>query len=224
MNKISIMAKQKQITKDLIIERYMDALLVSGSHPSSVYAFAAENKFEESDFYRFFGSFEALEQALFEHVIDRTVEVLHASEDYKTYNAQNKLLSFYYTCFENLSANRSFFIKVLSSCDQPLKSVKLLNGFRKRFMAYLDTLELETPDIPNEKLDAYKMRAINESFWFQFVSVLKFWMDDQSSNFEKTDIFIEKSVTASFDLMHIAPIKSVLDLGRFLVKEKFSMN
>ena len=49
---------------------------------------------------------------------------------------------------------------------------------------------------------------------------MKFWLDDTSPAFEKTDVFIEKSVKASFDIMNIAPIKSVIDLGKFLFKEK----
>jgi hypothetical protein len=53
---------------------------------------------------------------------------------------------------------------------------------------------------------------------------LKFWLDDTSKSFEKTDIFIEKSINASFDLINISPLKSVVDLGKFLIKEKISMN
>ena len=50
--------------------------------------------------------------------------------------------------------------------------------------------------------------------------IMKFWLDDTSPSFEKTDIFIEKSVHAGFDLIDIKPLKSVLDLGKFLFKEK----
>ncbi len=50
--------------------------------------------------------------------------------------------------------------------------------------------------------------------------VLKFWIHDESSNFEKTDVFIEKSIKASFDIRQITPVKSVIDLAKFLWKEK----
>jgi hypothetical protein len=53
---------------------------------------------------------------------------------------------------------------------------------------------------------------------------LKFWLDDTSASFEKTDIFIEKSVNTSFDILNIAPIKSVIDFGKFIFKEKMHMN
>ena len=45
-------------------------------------------------------------------------------------------------------------------------------------------------------------------------------MDDSSAAFEKTDILIEKSVTTTFELMRIAPLNHLLDLGKFIFKEK----
>lgn len=53
---------------------------------------------------------------------------------------------------------------------------------------------------------------------------LKFWMDDSSASFEKTDIFIEKSVKLSSELMNTAPLESLIDFGKFLFKEKIQHN
>jgi hypothetical protein len=49
---------------------------------------------------------------------------------------------------------------------------------------------------------------------------MKFWLDDSSPAFEKTDIYIEKSIKATFELMNIAPIDSLIDFGKFIFKEK----
>jgi hypothetical protein len=53
---------------------------------------------------------------------------------------------------------------------------------------------------------------------------LKFWLDDTSASFEKTDIFIEKSIKVSFDVIDTTPLKSIIDFGKFLFKEKMQMN
>ena len=53
---------------------------------------------------------------------------------------------------------------------------------------------------------------------------IKFWIDDTSKAFEKTDVFIEKSVNTSFDLIDTTPLKSLIDFGKFIYKEKFKMN
>ena len=56
------------------------------------------------------------------------------------------------------------------------------------------------------------------------VICIKFWMDDDSAGLEKTDIFIEKSINTGFDLINVQPLKSVIDLGKFLFHEKMNMN
>ena len=45
-------------------------------------------------------------------------------------------------------------------------------------------------------------------------------MEDESPAFEKTDIYIEKSVKATFELMNMAPLESIIDFGKFIFKEK----
>jgi hypothetical protein len=47
-------------------------------------------------------------------------------------------------------------------------------------------------------------------------------MDDNSAGFENTDIAIEKSVRAIFDVFDTQPLESVLDFGKFLWKEKMA--
>jgi len=47
-------------------------------------------------------------------------------------------------------------------------------------------------------------------------------MEDSSPSFEKTDIYIEKSVKVSFELIDITPIDSLIDFGKFIFKEKIN--
>jgi len=79
-------------------------------------------------------------------------------------------------------------------------------------------------DVKHEKIEKIQDKTLKESAWFQLLITMKFWLDDTSASFEKTDIFIEKSVNTTFDVLDVAPLKSVIDLGKFLFKEKFQMN
>jgi hypothetical protein len=99
-------------------------------------------------------------------------------------------------------------------------NIMILSELRKKFKKYISEIITDDFRIQQEKLQQYQEKATTESFWFQFMLSLKFWMDDTSANFEKTDIYIEKSVKASFDLMNIAPINSIIDFGKFIFKEK----
>ena len=88
----------------------------------------------------------------------------------------------------------------------------------------MNDLDIETLDIKQEQIEKIQKRALQESAWLQLVLTIKFWLEDTSPSFEKTDIFIEKSVNASFDVLNIAPLKSVIDFGKFIFKEKMHMN
>jgi len=218
------MAKKKELSKENIITFYMDYVLEHNKKPNSVYNFAKINGFEESIFYSFFGSFEAIEKHIFKAFYDNTITALESSESYDTFDARNKLLSFYYTFFENLTANRSYVVYALDSNKKNLKGIQALTELKKSFNTYIANLDIETLDIKDVKIEKIQTKAIQESAWVQLMLTLKFWLDDTSASFEKTDIFIEKSVNTSFDILNIAPIKSVIDFGKFLFKEKMHMN
>lgn len=218
------MAKKKSISKHDIISFYMDYVLENNTNPNTVYAFAKPNNFEEHQFYEFFGSFEALEKAIFQSFFNNTIEALNRSEDYKNFDARNKLLSFYFTFFENLTANRSYVMHVLNTNKHTLKQLKSLLGLKANFANFIANLGIETIDIKQESLQKIQQKALAESAWVQLMLTLKFWIEDTSASFEKTDIFIEKSVNTSFDVLNIAPLKSVIDFGKFIFKEKMQMN
>ncbi len=220
---IRIMAKKKIISDQNIISFYMDYVLENGTPPKSVYIFAKSNNFEESKFYEHFASFEAIEKYVFKAFFENTLIVLVGSDEYQTFDARNKLLSFYFTFFENLTANRSYVLFALNKHKSSMKGLAVLSELKKGFTAYIDSLDIETLDIKEERIDKLQRRAMQESAWIQLLLTMKFWMDDTSASFEKTDIFIEKSVNTSFDIFNIAPLKSVIDLGKFLFKEKMQM-
>lgn len=218
------MAKKKKISEHDIISYYMDYVLAHDKKPTSVYQFAKTNSFDESEFYNFYGSFEALEKNIFKAFFENTLNALEASESYETFDARNKLLSFYFTFFENLTANRSYVVSTLNTQKNNLKGILVLSELKKSFNKYISNLDIETLDIKEERMERIQLKALQESAWIQLMMTLKFWLDDTSAGFEKTDVFIEKSVNTSFDILNIAPLKSVIDFGKFLFKEKMHMN
>jgi hypothetical protein len=202
----------------------MDYVLGNNENPKSVFIFSKLNNFEEAKFYEHFTSFEAIEKSIFEAFLSNSINALNKSEDYQNFDARNKLLSFYFTFFENLTANRSYVTHVLFKYKNDLKGLKVLSSLKNHFAIYISQLEIELIDIKQDKIEKIQQKALKESAWLQLLITIKFWMDDTSPSFEKTDIFIEKSVNTTFDILNVAPLKSVIDLGKFLFKEKFQMN
>jgi hypothetical protein len=199
----------------------MDQVLMGNHTSHTIYAFSKNNDFDESDFYKFFNSFETLEKKVFATFCAKTVELLLQNDDYKTYDAKSKLLSFYYTFFELLSANRSYVILKLKQNKNKLESLKLLSKLRQEFQDYISAeIHTDKIDFQNKTVNKIQDKGFLEASWMHLLFTLQFWLDDESENFEKTDIFIEKSVKASFDLRDITPLQSVFDFAKFLWKEK----
>ena len=215
------MAPKKVIlTKDMIVSMFMNYTLEHQEKPKSVYQFAKLNGFTEAEFYPFFGTMESVEKEIFHLFLEKTIELLQKDKDYDTYDMKTKMLSFYFTFFELLAANRSYVVMSLKEHQNQLKNLMQLSHLRNGFKDFVSGIISDEYRIKQEKLQKIQEKAIQETSWIQLLMTLKFWLEDASPAFEKTDIFIEKSVKATFELMNITPIDSLIDFGKFIFKEK----
>jgi hypothetical protein len=215
------MANKKKIcTREEIVSKYMNEVLESGKKPKSVFHFAKDNDFTEAEFYNFFGTIEGLEKEIFRLFFVNTTDLLDKNGEYQEYNMKNKMLSFYFTFFEILTANRSYVLQTLKTDPNPIKNLVQLTLLRESFKEYVAEILTDDFRVEQEKLQKFQEKTLQESAWIQLMLTIKFWMQDASPAFEKTDIFIEKSVNASFELMNVAPMNHLIDFGKFLFKEK----
>jgi len=212
--------KKSTITKDKIVSMYMNYRLENNDKPKSVYQFAKTNGFEETEFYSFFGTIESVEKEIFKIFLEKTVELIQKDANYETYDMKSKMLSFYFTFFEILSANRSYVVMGLKEHQNQLKNLMQLSSLRIGFKNHITEIISDEVKTQHEKFQNFQEKAIQETSWIQLLLTLKFWLDDESPAFEKTDIYIEKSVKVTFELMNIAPLDSLIDFGKFIFKEK----
>ncbi len=203
-----------------IIDAFTEHVLKKGKVPKSVFAFCRKNHWKEEEFYAHFSSFSALESEVFYQMYAQTDGLLKKDKAFEGFDAQNKLLTFYYTFFEVLTANRSLVRILLVDHKSKMEAAKVLSKVRTHFKVMVSELEIETMEMPHEMLEKLKDKGIEEAAWGQLLLTMKFWLDDTSANFEKTDIYIEKAVQAGFDIIKTPPLQSVIDLGKFLFKEK----
>lgn len=205
---------------DELIAIYMDYVLEHEKTPKSVYKFAKLNDMSEQDFYQYFGSFEGLRKAIWDKFFENSINVMGKSKEYTAFSNREKLLTFFYTFFEVLTANRSYVLYVLGENRNSMKNLEQLKTLRKRLKNYARTLIQDGNAEKSLKLFQQNEMIFSEGVWVQFLFLLKFWMDDNSAGFESTDIAIEKSVNTVFDLFENTPLERVVDLGKFLWKER----
>ncbi len=214
--------KKKEITRDVIISAYMDYVLENERTPKSVYKFAKEHGMTESEFYKFFGSFEGLQKDIWTTFFDHAMKLAHKNPEYPHFSNQEKMLTFFYTFFEMLTANRSYVLFSLKEHNDMMKNMVQLKGLRKHVKEFAGELIQDKNDEKSFKILKQPVSVFSEGAWLQTLFILKYWMEDNSPSFEKTDVVIEKSVRAIFDVFETTPLESVLDFGKFLWKEKMN--
>ena len=215
-------ASKKTIDDNHIISIYMDATLTNNEEPKNVYIFCKENKITESDFYSFYGSIDAIKEDIWTKFFLNAQQTLMQDENFDTYSNRNKLLSLYFTLFEIMTLNRSYVVFALEHKKDGLKTLKQLKEFRNHFKGFVKDILSTSASEQDAKIQKFTQPALTEGAWIQFLFLLKFWLDDTSKGFEKTDIMIEKSVKATFDVLDTTPLESLFDLGKFIWKEKFN--
>ncbi|MDR6966046.1 hypothetical protein J2X31_000039 [Flavobacterium arsenatis] len=215
-------AKKKLLDENQIITLYMDYVLEKNKAPENVYLFCKEHGIEESEFYTFFGSLDAIKQEIWVKFFENAIVTINIEEAYAGYSEKNKLLTLYFTLFEIFTLNRSYIVYSLKENKEGLKNLQALKAFRKQFKDFVGGIMNSNSEEKENRVKKITKPVFAEGAWIQFLFILKFWLDDTSKGFEKTDILIEKSVNTSADLMDTKPLESLLDLGKFIWKEKFN--
>jgi hypothetical protein len=214
--------KKKPTTDDQIISTYMEQVLLNNAEPKNIYLFCKENKITEADFYTFYGSLEALKQDIWLKFFENVKITLESDKNYYIYSNKNKLLTLYFSLIEIFTLNRSYIMFALKEEKNMLKNLQQLKTFRNQFKNFIvDMIDTQSSD-EDFKVNKIVKPLYVEGAWIEFLFILKFWLDDTSKGFEKTDMMIEKAVKATFEVLDTTPLDSLLDLGKFVWKEKFN--
>ncbi len=207
--------------KNRIITSYMSYVLEQEASPKSVYNFCKEKKVAEDAFYNHFGSVSGIQEAIWNQFFVNTENLLHKNKEYEDFSNKDKMLSFYFTFFELLKLNRSYVLFVLEEGKNNIAHLKQMKGLRRRVKDFATELIETNNEKKQFKFSQNNPMIFSEGAWLQLVFLMQFWKNDTSASFEKTDIAIEKSVRSIFDVFDNTPLDSVLDFGKFLIKENF---
>lgn len=228
-------AKAPVDTTAIIKEAYLDHLLEHGEPPPSVYQFTKRLKMKEATFYEHYNSFTSLERDIWRGFFDHALQQIQGDEVYREYSVREKLLAFYYTWIEVLKNNRSYVtFRVhhmgLAPAGRPnmrragaqmgRMNVDVLSRFKEGFLDFANELLMEGRETEEVVDRPFISRNYDEGLWQQVLFVLNFWVNDDSQNFERTDVAIEKAVNLSFDLFGRSALDSAVDFARFLYQRR----
>ncbi|TDQ09326.1 TetR family transcriptional regulator C-terminal domain-containing protein [Pedobacter metabolipauper] len=203
-------------TAQQIKNGYIDYVLTHDEKPKSVYSFVKKLKISESEFYEFYASFESIEKTIWVEMTVETIDTLQQQEVWAEYSSRDKILAFFYSYVEVLKKQRSFIIYSLKSAKNSLNTPDVLSGVKPIFEHFADDVindGLESGELAQRK---FLSKRYKDAVWLQFAFIVKFWVHDDSTGFEKTDEAIEKGINVTFDLFQHSPIDNLLDYGKFL--------
>lgn len=202
--------------KTQIIQGLIQYSLEHEKSPSSVYQLAKFVSISEQDFYQYFGSIEAVEEAVLTQSWSDAFDALNSDATFSGFGIKEKLISLHFGWIEKLTGICSYLQWKMKDWNNPMTALSSLKSLRKQVLS--DTEQMfkiaqQNGEIPDRK---FIDKLSNEAVWMNTAFVLHFWLKDSSSQFEKTDACIEKSIGLTMDLIGRNTLDQAIDFGKFL--------
>lgn len=210
------MAK-KAIDKKAIQKGYQEYLLEEGKKPESVRKFTKFLKIEDEEFYKHFGSLGNIESSIWNDYYNTTLEVIQKDPEFEEMSPREKHLSFLYTLLELMKGDRSYILMKLEG-KKPHELPSELHQTEKIIsqseIEWAKSFEFLPDRAKNMTHVTYR-----KVLWSHSISMILFWVKDDSGNGKDTDIYIEKSTRTVFDIGEMPALDSILDLSKFFLQK-----
>jgi AcrR family transcriptional regulator len=202
--------------RSTILEAFASHWSEEGAPPRSVARFCKGLGITEAVFFKHFPSLHAVEKAFWRHWIAGVITAIEEGDDWEEFSARERYLAFLFALTQSATERRSLLLERFHDIS-PLAHPGALEGMRSEFLEFaqrLITHGTEAGEIANR-------RGLNNLYpgilYAHLRWVIDQWIKDESEGFERTDAFIEKTVTLAFDLFRSQSLDSAADLLRFLL-------
>lgn len=204
-----------------IRESFIQYVLEEGKEPPSVFKFMKDLRMKEATFYDHYASFNALQKDIWHAFLHETINMLHQEEAYQNYSGREKMLAFYYTFIEVLKQNRSYVCTVMRNQEDKIEWTPVyLVSFKEKYIRFVNEILNDSKETEEVIERPYLSDRYADALWIQLMFIIRFWIKDDSKGFEKTDAAIEKTANLAFDLMAKSPLDSMIDLAKFLYRNR----
>lgn len=216
------MGRRKKYTKDQLLDVFVNYVGQEGLD-FSIETFCSDNNVSIEKFKELLGSVEDAEKEVWHALMTAALLTVNSDRSFDQFTAKDKLLSVYFTFFENCALNESF-CKESIRYRGKINMLSVLKTMKEPFVEFVKD-NLTTAQFPasqySDKVNEIGGSFQSETVYAQLLFLLDFWSRDNSADYDKTDIAIEKAVKALTDLIDITPVKSLIDFGKFVWQERF---
>lgn len=207
-------------TAEKIAQGYIEFQLLNGRKPNSVLELTKKLKISEEEFYKHFPTLEKIAQKIPLHALATAIKRLENDPDFSDFSAREKLLGVFFTLFEELNKQRSYYL--FNYTD-----IQKIGSQAKDWKPFLSELDLVIDQILSDakKEDEIKDRPLigehySKGFKLVFTYLFRVWLKDESEGFSTTDAAIEKTVNLSFDMLQSNQLDALIDFAKFAFKTK----
>jgi len=199
-----------------ILEAFASHWAEEGEPPRSVARFCKGLGITEALFFKHFPSLHAVEKAFWRHWITGVITAIEQGGDWQDFTARERYLAFLFAMTQSATERRSLLLERFHDIS-PLAHPAALEGMRAEFLEFARRIV----DHGTSSGEIAERRGLTNLYpgilYVHLRWVIDQWIKDESEGFERTDAFIEKTVTLAFDLFRSQALDSAADLLRFLL-------
>ncbi|MDK3156769.1 hypothetical protein QPK87_09305 [Kamptonema cortianum] len=209
--------KKNSDSRAKIVAAYVEYWKEHEKSPRSVHHFCKLLKLPERDFYRQFASLDAVESHFWRQFVSDIVARLKKGGEWAGFSAEEKVLAFLFAFFERALDERGF-VALRFGGLSPLCQPLWLAGFREEHESFIRCVISEAVQSKQFASRGSWETLYPKAFHLHLRGLIDFNLKDNSAEYEKTDVLIEKSVRLAFDLLRSATLESAIDLGKWLLQ------
>jgi AcrR family transcriptional regulator len=208
--------KDSQKVRDSILEAFAAHWSEEGEPPRSVARFCKGLGITEAVFFKHFPSLHAVEKAFWRGWISGIISAVEEGDDWEEFAARERYLAFLFALTQSANERRSLLLERFHDIS-PLSHPGALEGMRGEFLEFARRL-IDHGTSSGEIAERRGLTALYPGILYVHLRwVIDQYLKDESEGFERTDAFIEKTVTLAFDLFRSQALDSAADLLRFLL-------
>lgn len=209
---------EQSASRRSILEAFASAWEEDGEAPKSVPRFCKALGISQAAFYRHFPSLNAAEKAFWKEWVEGVVRALSSGDDWQEFTAKERYLAFLFALVQ-ASLERRTAVAARFGASPPIANPQALEAFRASF----HDLAKELVDHGRKTGEIADRKALLKSYpallYLHLRLVVTQLLRDESEELQRTDAFIEKTVTLAFDLFRSQALDSAIDLAKFLLPE-----
>jgi AcrR family transcriptional regulator len=226
--KVTQSAKEK--TKIKILNSAVNLIIEKGFKHASMREMAKSAGVSNPTIYNYFPTKEKILYAYVEQKHKEAIAIIQNIDDFNTYTLREQLQTLVETELELYLEDREFIIQISDMVfhSSGLK-IESLYGTNSLFIDMVEDM-LEVAIEAKEIMEPPFKEYMPKLFWDYYITVVAYWVKDDSEMFENTTQYIDHSMGVIEALLASQVLNKASDLGMFLFKthllnslEKFSI-